>query len=139
MALVSAVLLLLTSAEATEPAAGADIAGVYAAAGTNGDGSPYHAIVVIAEHEDAFRLQWIFPSRNAVAGLGVLGGDLLAVSYVGSPPGIVLYQVEGDRLVGRWTMLGSGGYVATETLTPCGSTRCRFLPGSRSAHRASPL
>jgi hypothetical protein len=92
------------------------ITGAYAAEGTNSDGSGYRALVIIREHEDAFRIDWIFPSRRAVVGLGILNGDVLAVSYFGSSPGIVVYDIEDDRLVGYWTVVGAGGQLSRETL-----------------------
>ena len=94
-----------------------DIAGVYAAEGSNGDGSPYRAIVVIQKQRDTFRMQWIFPTRTAAVGLGILSGNLLAVSYVGASPGIVVYKIEGQQLVGEWTLFGAGGVLSKETLT----------------------
>ena len=110
-------LLATLGASATDSAAQTPITGIYAAEGTNGDGSAYRALVFIREHEDAFRIEWIFPSRRAVAGLGILSGDVLAVSYFGSSPGIAVYEVEDDRLVGRWTIVGAAGLLSKETLT----------------------
>ena len=110
-------LLLLSTVAANQDGAASPIAGVYRATGTNGDGSAYRAIVIIREHENAFRLEWIFPSRRVVTGLGIRDGDRLAVSYFGSQPGVALYEVEGRRLVGRWTIIGGDGSVAVETLT----------------------
>jgi hypothetical protein len=117
--LVTFALLLIIGRLATVagPADVTDIAGVYAAEGNNGDGSPYRAIVVIEKHRDAFRMQWIFPTRTAAVGLGILNGDLLAVSYYGASPGIVLYKVDGAKMVGDWTLFGAGGVLSKETLT----------------------
>ena len=117
--LVTFALLLFIGRLATvaEPADVTDIAGVYAAEGNNGDGSPYRAIVVIEKHRDAFRMQWIFPTRTAAVGLGILNGDVLAVSYYGASPGIVLYKIEGSKMVGDWTLFGAGGILSKETLT----------------------
>jgi hypothetical protein len=117
--LVTLALLLIIGRLATvaEPADATDIAGVYAAEGNNGDGSPYRAIVVIEKHRDAFRMQWIFPTRTAAVGLGILNGDVLAVSYYGASPGIVLYKIDGAKMVGDWTLFGAGGVLSKETLT----------------------
>jgi hypothetical protein len=95
----------------------ADIVGVYAAEGNNGDGSAYRAIVVIEKQREAFRMQWIFPTRTAAVGLGILSGNILAVSYYGASPGIVLYKIDGDHMVGDWTLFGAGGVLSKETLT----------------------
>jgi hypothetical protein len=117
--LVTLALLLFIGRLATVagPADAQDIAGVYAAEGNNGDGSPYRAIVVIEKHRDAFRMQWIFPTRTAAVGLGILNGDVLAVSYYGASPGIVLYKIDGAKMVGDWTLFGAGGVLSKETLT----------------------
>ena len=117
--LVTFALLLFIGRLATVagPADATDIAGVYAAEGNNGDGSPYRAIVVIEKHRDAFRMQWIFPTRTAAVGLGILNGDVLAVSYYGASPGIVLYKIEGAKMIGDWTLFGAGGVLSKETLT----------------------
>jgi hypothetical protein len=117
--LITVALLLLVGRMTTiaDPADPQEIAGVYAGEGSNGDGSPYRAIVVIEKYRDAFRVQWIFPSRTATIGLGILDGNVLAVSYYGPRPGIVLYKVDGTTLVGQWTLLGAGGMLSKETLT----------------------
>ena len=110
-----------------------DIAGVYAAEGSNGDGSLYRAIVVIEKHRAAFRMQWVFPTGASAVGLGILSGNVLAVSYYGASPGIVLYKVEGPKLVGEWTLFGGGGVLSKETLTR--------IPGDKipeSFHRETP-
>jgi hypothetical protein len=120
----------LTNSAQTAP----PITGVYAAEGTNSDGRGYRALVLIREHEDAFRVQWLFPSRRAVAGLGILNGDVLAVSYFGSTPGIVAYEIEGDRLVGRWTVVGAGGELWTETLTRIPGRSIPVEPAPGPAH-----
>jgi hypothetical protein len=115
------VLILLAAFAAPVPNSAAQtttpIAGVYAAEGQNADGRAYRALVIIRQHEDAFRIEWLFPSRQAVVGLGILNGGVLAVSYFGARPGIVVYEVEDDRLVGHWTIVGAGGRLSTETLT----------------------
>jgi hypothetical protein len=118
--LITLALLMLIGRMATttaDPADPQDIAGVYAGEGSNGDGSPYNAIVVIEKYRDAFRVQWIFPTRTQTVGLGILEGDMLAVSYYGPRPGIVLYKVDGTKMVGQWTLVGAGGMLSKETLT----------------------
>jgi hypothetical protein len=117
--LITVALLMLIGRLATgaDPEKPQEIAGVYAGEGSNGDGTAYRAIVVIQKYRNAFRVQWIFPSRTATVGLGILDGNMLAVSYYGPRPGIVLYKIDGVRLVGQWTLLGAGGMLAPETLT----------------------
>lgn len=95
-----------------------DLSGVYRCDGVNGDGSPYRGVVVIARHRDAYQVQWTFGGRTRAVGLGIRTGNTLAVSYVSSSSGVVLYEIKEGNLVGRWTVAGAGGVLSTETLTP---------------------
>jgi hypothetical protein len=97
---------------------GRDLSGTYHCFGSNGDGGAYAGVVVIAKHHDTYRLLWRFQDAPAAIGLGIRDGNVLAVSYVGRVPGVVLYEVSGSGLVGRWTAAGADGVVATETLIP---------------------
>ena len=55
-------------------------------------------------------------------GIGIIRGDVLAVSYyTGTNIGIALYHIEkGPRLTGEWTVLGADGQRYPETLTKMG-------------------
>jgi hypothetical protein len=103
---------------ATQVAQESDISGVYDCRGVNGDGTPYHGLVVIAKHRDAYQVRWTFSPEQSAVGLGIRKGNALAVSYYGGTPGVVLYDIhEKDKeLIGRWTVPGAGGVVASETL-----------------------
>ena len=129
-ALITVALLMLIGRMTTtaDPADPQDVAGVYTGEGNNGDGTPYRAIVVIEKYRDAFRVQWIFPSRTATMGLGILDGDKLAVSYYGPRPGIVLYKIDGAKLVGQWTLVGAGGMLSKETLTRIPADKIPEIP-----------
>ncbi len=52
-----------------------------------------------------------------VTGVGILRNDLLAVSYFGGTPAVVIYKVDAEKLVGEWTMGGADGKTFAETLT----------------------
>jgi hypothetical protein len=99
---------------ASEPA---DVSGVYNCAGTAAEGKEYRGIVVIEKWGDTFHLQWIFPAGLAAIGVGVLNGDALAVTYVAPAVGVILYRLDGQRLLGRWTQPEANGAVFVETLT----------------------
>jgi hypothetical protein len=99
-----------------------DLAGTYRCNGVNPDGSKYEAIVQITKRDGTFRVEWIMDG-GTVTGVGIYSGGVFAASYFGGAPAVVVYKVDGDRLVGEWTMGGIEGAVYTETLTklPAGS------------------
>ena len=48
---------------------------------------------------------------------GIYSNGILAVSYFGGAPAVVVYKLDGDHLEGDWTMGGIDGATYTETLT----------------------
>jgi hypothetical protein len=103
------------AAQDATPAPG--MAGVYMCEGKNPDGSPYKGIVEIVKFHDSFLVRWTLPDDVTVIGVGLESGGVLAVSYFGGAPGVIVYRAEGDRLLGQWTMGGTDGGVFSETLT----------------------
>lgn len=63
---------------------------------------------------------WVFSTGQQYRGFGVVNGDLLAVSYYTTRPGVAAYKIEegekGPRLSGQWTVVGAGE-MFRETLT----------------------
>ena len=115
-----------TLAQAAQP----ELEGTYLAVGANSDGSRYEAIVQIAKHAQSFVIVTMVPDmsgeeegvppRLASIGIGILNGDVLAVSdYSRDRARVVSYRIEdgGRRLVGSWTALDGDGTVHEETLT----------------------
>lgn len=102
---------------AQDPLAFADPTGVYRCTGSNPDGSVYHAVVEIRKVENTYRVLWQLPDDTLVVGVGIVSGDVLAVSYFGGSPAIVVYRRDGERLTGEWTVGGAEGSVYSETLT----------------------
>lgn len=104
-----------------EPADDKGIAGVYACQGITADGKLYNGTVHITRHHGAYRLVWTLGPGEHHVGIGLLSGDVLAVSYFGGLPGVVAYRVERDadrpRLVGEWTVPAADGQVFREVLT----------------------
>jgi hypothetical protein len=126
--LVLALVLLIASPVALTRAAEPALEGTYAAQGFNPDGSEYRGVVKITRHGDSVMVAWLFPRVVGedealvlrAAGVGVVHGGMLAVSYYGQDAtGIALYQIENDgqRLSGRWVAANSEGEVQLETLT----------------------
>ena len=96
----------------------ADITGIYECHGINPDGTSYQGVVEIWKNGDTYRLTWVFGGGTKVFGIGVLSGNMFAVSTFGDTTGVVLYKVEeGSRLIGEWTALGLDGKTYSETLT----------------------
>jgi len=93
-----------------------DVVGTYKCEGGSGD-TKYSGTVTIAKKGDAYQVTWKLGGDENYKGIGVLQGDVLAVSYYGSMSGVVAYKVEGDKLTGKWTMVKGDGTVSTETLT----------------------
>ncbi len=110
-------LLLLASLRAIEPS-GSDLAGIYACEGTNPNGSPYKAVVEIVKQKDSYLVQWTQANSGQVVGVGLHRDGVLAVSYFGGTPAIVVYSIRSEgRLDGQWTMGGAEGDLFKETLT----------------------
>ena len=111
----------------TQPAAQArtpqpnDLNGTYLCEGVRPDGAPYLGTVRIVRHESAYHLLWTVGSEEQYLGIGILNGEVLAVSYFTGAPGVVAYQIERSagraRLVGQWTVANAEGRVFSETLT----------------------
>jgi hypothetical protein len=98
----------------------APLVGTYECQGVEPDGTPYQGLVQITPNRGSYDVLWIFGSGQQYAGLGVVNGDVLAVSYFTNRPGVVAYKIEqtdkGPRLQGQWTVVGAGK-VFQETLT----------------------
>ena len=115
MVLASAGGLTVAAAQDEKPAPG--VAGLYMCEGKNPDGSPYKGIVEIVKFHDSFLVRWTLPEDVQVIGVGIESSGVLAVSYFGGAPGVIVYRAKGDQLLGQWTMGGTNGGVFSETLT----------------------
>ena len=105
----------IASMAAPEPRS--DLAGVYRCDGMNPDGTEYHGVVEISRVQDIFRVRWTLRDSSAVVGVGIMSEGVLAVSYFGGAPAVVVYRIDGSRLIGEWAMGGGDGVISTETLT----------------------
>ena len=101
-----------------EQASEKDFTGVYSCEGTNPGGKSYAAIVEILKTQGTYLVRWTMPDNTQVMGVGIFSNGVLAVSYFGGAPAVVVYSTTTDgRLDGKWTMGGAEGFVFTETLT----------------------
>ena len=117
-----------------------DPSGVYLCEGTNPDGQRYRGIVQIAAVRNTFLVRWTLADDVEVTGVGILQNGLLAVSYFGGTPAVVVYKGDADKLVGEWTMGGTEGRIYVETLTrvPAGSVPRTQPPSRRPPPRSEP-
>jgi hypothetical protein len=100
---------------AAEPAA---LPGVYECQGTGADGRAYRGAVVIEPDGSRFLLRWFISAELTAVGLGIREGDMLAVSFFSADAGgVVLYRIDGERLLGHWSAPLTNGQVFEETLT----------------------
>jgi hypothetical protein len=77
--------------------------------------------VEIVKRQDTYLVRWTQENDEQVMGVGIQQEGVLAVSYFGGAPAIVLYSVAADgRLNGQWTM-GGAGRLFKETLTKVSS------------------
>ena len=113
-----------------------DVSGVYQCEGKNPDGSPYKGMVEIAAVGDTYLVRWQLSNRVEVWGVGIYRHDTLSVSYFGGTPAIAVYNKQGNRLIGEWTMGGAEGEVFSETLTL--DPAAAHLPRPRREPREDP-
>lgn len=116
------------------------VVGVYLCEGANPDGSPYKGLVEIVAIDNTYLVHWVMADGVEVMGVGIRNSDTLSVSYFGGTPALAVYRIEGDRLVGEWTMGGAEGMLYTETLTrmPDDKVQPQQKPPSRP-QRARPV
>jgi len=100
-----------SSSSAHEPALAtrANIAGKYTIVGTNPNGTMYRGALEVIEHGDVYQFRW--NAGNQYDGVGVVNGDVVAVSFANGPNGtgcgVVDYNIQGDgSLAGRWGFWG---------------------------------
>jgi hypothetical protein len=142
MSLLPALALPLANASITGETEEAPLVGTYDCQGVEPDGTPYHGIVQIIANHGTYDVIWIFGSGQQYAGLGVVNGNVLAVSYFTNRPGVVAYQIEngenGPRLQGQWTVVGAGA-VFKETLNRVSRDVKRPEPPPQPPREAKPI
>ena len=108
-----------------------NIAGLYSCDGMSPEGRPYHGKAEIVRLDDTYRILWSLESNSGdvqMMGVGILRNGVFAVSYFGGAPGIAVYKIDGQKLVGEWTIGGADGAVYPETLTRMTEQQQRELP-----------
>ena len=91
----------------------------YDATGTNPDGSSYTGTATVSVISDAtFTIQWTIEGAS-YKGFGMRMNDALSATYmIDGDPGLVIYKVDANGVLGGlWAIRGRDGN-GTERLTP---------------------
>jgi hypothetical protein len=93
------------------------IAGEYKCEGKGPDGSAYSGNVFIKKLSDPiYTMKWDLGGGSDYVGTGVFESGILAAAYGGGKPyGLVVYQVKGGTLKGKW-LIGGQSAVGEENL-----------------------
>jgi hypothetical protein len=95
-----------------------ELPGIYECQGVGADGRPYRGAVIIEPDGGRFVVRWIIASELTAIGVGVREANMLAVSFFGPDSGgVVLYRIDGEKLIGHWSAPLAAGQVFEETLT----------------------
>jgi hypothetical protein len=88
------------------------------ASGQNpGGGASYTGNVAITQTDQSYQIAWTLADGSGFRGLGVEDGNLLGVGWGADAKGVIVYQIQGADLDGRWTAPDMGGKLGTEKLT----------------------
>ena len=101
----------------TAPPSSDPLVGFYICAGTNPDDTRYEGVVQIAKFDGTYRILWTLSDNTQVLGVGIVRNGVFAASYYGGAPAVAVYKIDGNRLVGEWTMGGKEGRTYEEVLT----------------------
>jgi hypothetical protein len=125
---------------ASDPApAGDSLAGAYTITSATNPGSDkaYTGTVNIREIGGHYQLNWVVGSER-YSGVGIEQNGMLGVGWgMGQSYGVVVYEVDGGALSGRWASSKSGDRLGTETLKgPAGLTGTYTVDGKSEAGTA---
>ncbi len=117
-ALLLLLVLVVAGARVHVQSSAVDPSGAYRCDGISPDGKSYRAAVHIARNGDTYIVQWLTPKGLVNVGVGVMNGNTLAVGYVGTTAGVVVYKLNSNKeLSGEWTDMDASGHIYKETLT----------------------
>ncbi|OGM96655.1 MAG: hypothetical protein A3B86_04725 [Candidatus Yanofskybacteria bacterium RIFCSPHIGHO2_02_FULL_38_22b] len=117
LTIVSLVAFTIAPALAQQPKPSVpDLVGIYKVAGQNPDKSGYEGCVEIVRVRDTFRVLWTM-SDGQILGVGIWSNGVFVASYFGGAPGVIVYKLDDNKLIGEWTMGGAEGEMYSEILT----------------------
>jgi hypothetical protein len=108
-----------TASQSAAPTGGG-LSGNYtiASAQNPGGGAAYTGSVRISRVGEVYQLAWTIPGTPPYSGVGIEMNGVLAVGWSsGGSPGVVVYQVNGGQLSGKWSQAGGGGVPGVENLS----------------------
>lgn len=104
---------------------GGDLAGEYSVSGTYPNGKGYANDLTVIKRGDAYEFKWT-SSGKTISGVGVQGGDLVAVGLDGGTDakgcGAVVFKINGNKLEGKYGIWGSTS-LHTQTATLVSQTK----------------
>lgn len=102
---------------AAAPSSAGSIAGSYTiSSASNPGGGSYKGKVEITKQTEHYKLSWTLPSES-YSGVGIEQDGILGVGWgTGDDYGVVVYEVSGGTLTGRWASSKTGSKLGTETL-----------------------
>ena len=93
------------------------IVGFYECQGQSFNEVAYKGFAEIIKFHDTFRVHWMLDDGGEFWGVGIFSNGILTVGYFGGAPAVVVYKIDGNRLIGEWTMLGFDGKTYPDILT----------------------
>lgn len=115
--LLTAALLLLAGgvcpAQDLEPT---KLSGTWQCKGIDPTNAAYTGTVTVVPEGEAYRVKWSI-GGVIYTGVGIKVGNVFAVSYYGKMSGIIAYEINGQTLTGKWSIVDTKGAMGTETLT----------------------
>ncbi len=95
-----------------------DLTGAYRSETIEIDGSKHNADVTIDRVGDAYLVTYKKGKAVGFIGIAIRKGDIFSMAWLSQGQvGVSVYQIEKDKLVGQFTMLGGAGTLGQETLT----------------------
>lgn len=85
--------------------------GTYLCQGLSHDDKPYVGRVEVKKGvEGTYLLRWRLVGGDEMYGIGILRGNILSVSLMGSGIGVAIYQfIDSNTLIGEYSLLGVQG------------------------------
>jgi uncharacterized protein (TIGR03067 family) len=118
-----------------------DLTGSYRSETVEIDGSKHASDVTIDRVGDCYLVTYKRNKAIGFIGIAIRKGDIFSMAWLSQGQvGVSVYQIEKDKLVGQFTMLGGAGTLGLETLTRVDpaekwSVRAEERPQAPSARR----